>query len=104
MGTIIKASMIIAIIGTLATKGITAKAEDILNKTQGVVDQANVSQLSTAVELYYLDHNSYPPAADGIQLINILENGRYIRNRPSNPSAFQYQMAAGSNDYILTLK
>ena len=104
MGTIIKISAIIAILGTIGAKELATRSDDILASTSSVVNEANVAQLSNALELYYLDHNSYPPVQDGTQMINILQSGKYIRNRPLDPSAFFYQSTSDGNDYVIGLK
>ncbi len=92
-------------IGTFVTvNGMTAKADTILDSAKSVANSANVHQLSTAVELYYLDHNKYPPATDGSELVDILVSENYIKGRPLDAKAFTYQATKNGADFILAVK
>lgn len=97
--------LISVVIGTsIVVGGITAKANDILASAKSSVNSANVYQLSTALELYYLDHNSYPAVKGGDALVSILQSEKYIKNRPLDPSVFNYQAEKNGQDYSLGLK
>jgi hypothetical protein len=88
----------------LTINGISTKAENILAGAEQAANTANIHQLSTAIELYYLDHNTYPDAVGGSELVNILESEHYIKSRPANPSTFAYQPTSDGNNYNLSIK
>ena len=88
---------------TVVVNGIVVKSEDILNNAEAVVEQANIHQLATVLEIYYLDYDKYPGVAGGEALINTLKEGGYIRNQPLNPSAYEYQSIRNGQDFILKI-
>jgi type II secretory pathway pseudopilin PulG len=91
-------------ISTIIIGGVAFKANDIIASATDATNSVNIQQLKTALELYYSDHDSYPPVADGTQLIEILWKENYIQNKPLNPSVFIYQRSADGQNYILSLK
>lgn len=104
MNTIL-ATLFATIAGTtLIINGLSVNVNDILANARRVVDQANVYQFSTALELYYSDHDTYPNVSDGTALVELLESEKYIRNRPLDPSVYQYQLLDNGSDYSLTLR
>lgn len=105
MGMFLKTSLITALLaGTVAAEDLADKGRDLLAETRHVVDTANVTQLSTALELYRLDHGAYPDAADGSRLVAILEDDGYIRTRPHDPSVFRYVRLPDRDDYRLSVE
>lgn len=87
---------------TIVVSGITMNATDILASAKNTASTANIHQLSTALELYYMDHNAYPEATNGTQLVNTLFDEGYIRSKPLDASVFQYKQKAGGSDYSLS--
>jgi competence protein ComGC len=104
MGTTLLQMTIVLATATIAVNGMTMNASDILDSATAVTNGANVHQLATALEMYNLDHNSYPEVNDGTQMINILFNEGYIKSKPANPAAFAYNSKLSGNDYALSLK
>lgn len=101
--TLIQLAMVLTTV-TIAVNGIFMNADDILKDAKKAVNAANINQLSTALELYYLDHNNYPAAKDGTELIEILLTEQYIKNKPLDPSLFNYATLARGSDYTLTFQ
>jgi len=87
----------------LVINGAVLNVDDIVAQAQASVNGANVHQLATVMELYYLDHNSYPNVLGGEALINELETNGYIRNRPLDPNVFNYSPKDNAQDYSLAL-
>lgn len=87
----------------LMVNGVMVNTDDIINQAKASVNGANVHQLATVMEIYYMDHNTYPNVSGGEALINELETGGYIQNRPLDPSAFNYEAKLNGQDYSLKL-
>jgi len=87
----------------LVINGIVANTDAIIADAKGAANGANLHQLATVVEVYYLDHNHYPEAHSGEELIKLLEQENYILNRPLEPSIFHYQSFHRGQDYSLKL-
>ena len=104
MNSPIQALLVLTIGATITIGGLTAKTDDILASAHQAANVANVHQLSTALELYYLDHNAYPKAEDGSALVNILTSEHYIKSQPLDSSVFAYQLTNNGNDYNLSVK
>lgn len=88
----------------IVVNGVFMRTDDIIGKATQVVNQANIHQIATVLELYYLDHGSYPRISGGNALIKELGRGGYIRTRPLNPSVFLYSPSVNGEDYSLTLR
>lgn len=96
--------LIVSLIGTTITiAGQSFSAADILQQTKTVVNEANVRQLATAVELYYADHQTYPRVAGGEALVEELFRKEYIERKPIEPSVFRYQIRENGQAYTLAL-
>lgn len=93
ISTIIGASIIIA--------GTQIPTKDIITDAKRTANQASVYQPRTALELYYLDHQSYPAADKGEELIEELYKEGYILNQPADSSVFRYQSIKKGQDYRL---
>jgi len=90
---------------TLTIKGVAVKADDLLASASSATNQANMYQFRTALDLYYIDHNSYPNVSSGSAMINELKDGNYIReNSPLNSDSFKYQVKDNGQDYSLEIK
>ena len=97
-------SLIVVSLGTVLTvNGVLVHASDILTTTKSVVNQTNVAQLETVLELYYEDNNAYPDVSGGQALVDTLESKGYIQNEPLDPTVFNYQPKNDGQDYSLTL-
>lgn len=90
--------------GAIVINGIAMSAPDILASAKDTANSANIHQLSTALELYNLDHNRYPLAQNGEQMIETLYTEGYIQGKPLDTSVFEYQAGQGGNDYTLKKK
>ena len=97
--------LITTLIGSVITIGtVSMKAEDIVHSAQSATNSANLHQIATVLEIYYSDHQSYPSAHNGQELIDELEKGEYIRTRPVDPSIFNYAPEDNGQDYSLAIK
>ncbi len=103
MNTIISTLSALLIGSVLVINGANINAEDILADAVSVVNEANVHQLATALEMYYLRNDSYPIASDGTTMINTLYNDGVVTRLPMDSSIFDYQSTDGQN-YTLELK
>ncbi|MFZ1720591.1 MAG: type II secretion system protein GspG [Candidatus Moraniibacteriota bacterium] len=92
--TLVIAGFILVNVGSITTNAILDAATDTANA-------ANVRQLSTAIELYHLDHNAYPSARTGDQLVNTLYTEGYIENKPADASVFAYEKVSTGDAYSL---
>lgn len=96
--------MIASALGSaLLVNGVLIHTDDAINQAKASVNGANMHQLATVVELYYSDHDEYPNVSGGEALIDTLESGGYIRNRPLDPKVFNYEPKQNGQDYSLTL-
>ena len=90
---------------TMTINGVAVKAEDLLASASSATNQANMYQFRTALDLYYLDHNSYPNVIGGDSLLSTLKDEKYIReNKPLDPESFDYQVKDNGQDYLLEIK
>lgn len=83
--------------------GLFLYTDNTLNGAKQVTSQTNTHQLATVLELYYLDHNTYPNVEGGDALIETLYKEGYIKTKPTNPSIFQYEIK-NQGDYLLSVK
>jgi hypothetical protein len=87
----------------LVMGGVSVRSKDVIADASSAVNQANIHQLATVVELYYSDHGSYPNVSGGKELIDLLEREEYIRNRPLDPEVFTYEPKNNAQDFTLKL-
>ena len=100
--------VITTLIGSIVVvNGRALHSEDIIKRAQSAANGANIHQLATALEVYYSDHEAYPPvppgAADGASMIQALYDAGYIRNKPNNPEAFRYELKSDGQDFTLSV-
>ncbi len=95
--TLVIGGVILVNVGSITTNA-------ILDAATTTANAASRQQLSTAIELYHLDHNAYPSARTGDQLVNTLYTEGYIQNKPTDASAFTYEQKDGGNNYTLKLR
>ena len=97
--------LVTTLIGSIITiNGVAMHSEDIVNSAKSATNSANVHQLATVLELYYNDHQSYPLAHNGTELVDELETGNYIKTRPLDASVFVYSSKDNGQDYTLTVR
>ena len=97
-------SLITTLLGSvLLINGVLVNTDDVINQAKASVNSANVHQLATVMEIYYMDHDTYPNVSGGEALINTLESEGYIRNRPLDPKVFAYESKSNGQDYSLAL-
>lgn len=87
----------------ITVNGFVMKTEDVFDAAHASVNQANVHQIATVLELYYLDHDQYPEVSGGTELVDLLQDESYIKNRPIDPSVFEYESIRNGHDYKLSL-
>ena len=83
--------------------GVTLNTQEILDETKSVINSANLRQITTALELYYMDNNNYPDVGDGEELIDLLKVDGYIKGEPFDLTAFDYQIKADGQNYELSI-
>ncbi len=82
----------------------TMRSGDIIRETETTVSTADVSQLATALELYYGIHLHYPLVNGGEGLVDELVKEQYIINRPPDASIFSYEALNNGQLYSLSVK
>ncbi len=101
MGIVLTQSISLLIAGFILVNVGSITTNAILDAATDTANVANAHQLSTAIELYYLDHNAYPSARTGKQLVNILSAEGYIEGKPLDASVFAYEQKDAGNAYSL---
>ncbi len=90
---------------SLIIGGISVKASDILSEARDVAHLANLRQLATVLELYYVDHQQYPQAsaaAAGERFETLLsELNDYLINKPLEKEKYDYAVSDNSQNYLL---
>lgn len=108
--TLIELMVVILIIGLLATivvqslRGATEKAK----RTKA---QADIAELKTALDRYYLDNGQYPTTEQGLQALVAsptsgpvpanYEDGGYVQSIPLDPWGHAYVYQSDGNGYVL---
>lgn len=108
--TLIEIMVVILILGLLATIVVQSLrgAADKAKKTKA---QADLAEIKTALDRYYLDNGYYPstdqglnalvsPPTSGRQAANY-ESGGYIERLPADPWGNQYFYQSDGNTYVL---
>lgn len=95
--------VVIAITGLMSTLAIVALG-NARTKSRDAKRQSDIAQIQTALELYYLEQNSYPTSLDGL--------GMYMPDVPTDPSpttnncgadgGYQYEFQSGGAGYELS--
>jgi general secretion pathway protein G len=108
--TLIEIMVVILILGLLATI-VVQSLRGATDKAKRTKAQADISELKTALDRYYLDSGSYPTTDQGLQALisaptsgNIptnYEQGGYIERIPPDPWGHPYFFQSDGNNYIL---
>jgi len=108
--TLIEIMVVILILGLLATIVVQSLrgATDRAKRTKA---EADIAELKTALDRYYLDNGSYPTADQGLQALvtpptggNVptnYEQGGYIERIPDDPWGHPYFYQSDGNTYVL---
>lgn len=96
--------LIATLIGSIVTiGGVSFSAEHIIESATMATNAANLHQIATVLELYYSDHQAYPAADNGEELVSMLAENHYILTRPIDASVFIYTAHADWQEYSLAL-
>ena len=88
---------------TVAIGSIAMSSQDIVKSATSATNSANMHQIATVLELYYSDHQRYPSANNGEELIDELVKQDYLRTRPLDESVFHYSPKDNGQNYSLIL-
>lgn len=95
---------IAALIGSvIIIGGASFSSEKMIESVTVATNAANLHQIATVLELYYSDHQTYPPAHDGEELVSLLAENNYLLTRPIDASVFTYTIHADGQEYSLAL-
>src|SRR5215469_4173364 len=107
--TLIELMVVILIIGLLATI-VVQNLRSATDKAKRVKAQADISQLKSALDRYYLDAGSYPTSDQGLPALIAAPNngnvagdwgGPYIERIPLDPWGHPYFYQSDGNEYLL---
>ena len=86
--------VVIVILGLLATI-VIINVMPAADRAANTKARADIATLEQAIEMYRLDHLTYPPAGEGLQA---LVAGRYIRRLPDDPWGNPYRYSVPGRD------
>jgi general secretion pathway protein G len=107
--TLIELMVVILIIGLLATI-VVQNLRSATDKAKRVKAEADISQLKSALDRYYLDAGSYPTSDQGLPALIAAPNngnvagdwgGPYIERIPLDPWGHPYFYQSDGNEYLL---
>jgi general secretion pathway protein G len=110
--TLIEIMVVILILGLLATL-VVQSLRGATDKAKRTKAMADIAELKTALDRYYIDNGSYPTSDQGLQALvsppsagnsaqtTNYEEGGYIRRIPSDPWNNQYVYQSDGNSYTL---
>jgi general secretion pathway protein G len=108
--TLIEIMVVILILGLLATI-VVQSLRGAADKAKHVKAQADLAELKTALDRYYLDNGYYPSTDQGLTaLVTAPTNGRapgnyesggYIERLPQDPWGTAYFYQSDGNAYVL---
>ena len=91
---------IIAIIGGFAVSKFTG----VLDKTKVTAVKTDIGTFETALDAYYLNHNTYPTTEEGLQKLatdGLIKNKKDTLNDPwNNPYQYRYPGKSGESPEI----
>lgn len=79
---------------------LSSNIDNILNDTKTAANSANIHQLTTALEMYYSEHDHYPITTVNDRLLAELEP--YLRNEPAGLKDLIYGPANDGQNYKLS--
>jgi general secretion pathway protein G len=107
--TLIELMVVILIIGLLATI-VVQNLRSATDKAKRVKAQADISQIKSALDRYYLDAGSYPTSDQGLPALMVAPTGSndpkdwggpYIERIPLDPWGHPYVYQSDGNEYLL---
>jgi general secretion pathway protein G len=107
--TLIELMVVILIIGLLATI-VVQNLRSATDKAKRVKAQADISQIKSALDRYYLDAGSYPTSDQGLPALMVAPTGGndpkdwggpYIERIPLDPWGHPYIYQSDGNEYLL---
>jgi general secretion pathway protein G len=108
--TLIEIMVVILILGLLATI-VVQSLRGAADKAKRTKAQADISELKTSLDRYYLDNGSYPTTDQGLQaLVSAPTSGRipnnyppggYIERLPKDPWGNAYFYQSDGSNYML---
>jgi len=108
--TLIEIMVVILILGLLATI-VVQSLRGATDKAKRTKAQADISEIKTALDRYYLDNGSYPTSDQGLQALSTpptsgniptnYEQGGYIEKVPLDPWGHPYFYQSDGNAYVL---
>jgi len=107
--TLIELMVVILIIGLLSTI-VVQNLRSATDKAKRVKAQADISQIKSALDRYYLDAGSYPTSDQGLPALIAAPStgndptdwgGPYIERIPLDPWGHPYFYQSDGNEYLL---
>jgi general secretion pathway protein G len=108
--TLIEIMVVILILGLLATI-VVQSLRGATDKAKRVKAQADIAELKTGLDRYYLDSGSYPTSDQGLQALVAApsggrvpanyEAGGYLQSLPRDPWGNAYFYQSDGNSYVL---
>lgn len=93
------------IIGAMiVVNGAYISIEGIINDAIAATNRVNIHQFTIALELYYIDNDTYPIVEGGEELVGALYDNGYIKNKPLDLDIFDYKPINNGQDYLLKVK
>ena len=94
--------LIASLIGaTVIINGVSLRAEDIMEETKSVVDETNIHQIRTALEVYYINKGYYPLVSSSLDMVAELSSAGYLKRVPNNLVVFSYNAIDQGEAYDL---
>jgi len=108
--TLIELMVVIAIIGLLALM-VVPRLTGAMDRAKRTKAMADIHEIQTALDRYYLDNGYYPTTDQGLQALvaapasgripNNYEEGGYIQRVPPDPWGNAYFYSSDGNTYTL---
>jgi general secretion pathway protein G len=104
--TLIEIMVVILILGLLATL-VVQSLRGATDKAKHTKAMADIAELKTGLDRYYIDNGSYPTTAQGLQALvtppsqNGADPDGYIRRVPNDPWNNPYVYQSDGNTYTL---
>lgn len=92
---------------SLVVAGVSIKSDALISAAYDVQGLANVRQLSTALELYYSDFQTYPQVSGDSSLerwedlIEVLKNEHLLASLPTRNENYDYQDLNSGQNYLI---